>query len=107
MQTINENSTGYVVVNFYSKTGEPEAPNTVVYRIEDVATGQMVRADTTITAPDSELEIVLSPTDNAIINRNGDNETRRITVTGHYGPTDQVTDEYFYEVRNLKGITTP
>jgi len=106
MQTISEQSTGYVTVKFYDKAGEPEAPNTVVYRIEDVATGQTVRADTTITAPDSELEIVLTVTDNTIINRNGDNETRRITVTGHYGPTDQVTDEYFYEVRNLKGITT-
>lgn len=106
MQTINEESTGYLTVKFFDKAGALAAPSSVVYRIDDVATGLEVRADTAVGSPGSEIEIVLTPADNTILNTVGDNETRRVTVTGTYGPSDQVTDDYLYEVRNLKGITT-
>lgn len=101
MQTVTEKSTAYLTISFYDKSGALNVPNTITYRIDDVASGLQVRADTAIGAVASSVEINLTAADNAILNTTNRNEQRRVTVVATYGVSDQVTDEYLYEVVSL------
>ena len=101
MQTVTEKSTAYLTVSFYDKAGALNVPNTITYRIDDVASGLQVRADTSIGTVASSVEITLTATDNAILNANNRSERRRVTVTASYGVADQVADEFYYEIVSL------
>lgn len=105
MQTVTEKNTAYLTVNFYNKSGALDVPNTITYRIDDVASGSAVRADTAIGAVASSVEIRLTATDNTILNTNNRSERRRVTVTATYGVADQVTDEFYYEIVSLVKVT--
>jgi len=103
MLSITEQSTGYLTVSFYDKTGALAVPSSATYRIDDKDTGQAVRASTALT-PASAIEITLTKADNTILNDAGRNEERRVTVISVYSATDQVTDEYIYKVINLAKV---
>ena len=105
MERVNEKSTAYLTVTFRDKAGAAQAPATATYRIDDVATGQPVRSDTDISAPDSTVELTLTVTDNTLKNPIAAAEQRRVTVTAEYGSGDAVRSEYIYEVINLAGVS--
>lgn len=104
MASLNEQSTGYLTVSFYDKTGALAVPASASYRIDDKATGTAIRALTSLT-PASSIEITLTKADNTILNDTKPSEERRVTVISVYSATDQVTDEYIYTVVNLVKVT--
>lgn len=103
-QIVNEGTTAYLSAAFKNKINVAEAPATIEYRIDDVATDTEIKADTSIAAG-ATVEIVLSSVDNRILNAGNLHEQRRVTVMGHYGISDKVTSEYIYRVRSLRHIS--
>lgn len=105
MERVNEKSTAYLTVTFRDKAGATQAPATAKYRIDDVTTGQPVRAETEIADPGSTVELTLAVSDNTLLNAIAATEQRRVTVTAEYGSGDAVRSEYIYEVVNLAGVS--
>lgn len=104
MATVTEKSTAYLTISFYNKAGVLDEPTSISYRIDDVESGQQVRANTSVAAANT-VEITLNSADNTILNQVGGDEERRVTVTAIYGENDQITDEYIYQVQNLSKVT--
>lgn len=105
MERVNEKSTAYLSITFRDKAGAAQAPAAAKYRIDDVVTGQPVRAETEIASPGSTVELTLTVDDNTLKNPIAATEQRRVTVTGEYGAGDAVRAEYIYEVVNLVGVS--
>lgn len=103
MDQIAERSTGYLTVTPLNKSGDPEAPASLSYRIDDVQSGTSIRGDTAIAAA-SSVEIALTPDDNQILDPTHANERRLVTVTATYGVSDAVRSEYEYRVINLRFV---
>lgn len=103
LSSINEKTTSYLTVDFLDKDGLPSAPTSVSYRVDCITTNTEIRADTAIT-PGASVEITLDSDDNLIINQDNDKELRRVTVTGVYGPKNEINSKYDYWVNNLSGI---
>lgn len=103
-ETVTEGSTAWLAIAFLDRAGQAQAPATVTYRIDCLTTGQVMRADTALPAA-VELEIVLSPTDNRIVDPAHATERRRVTVRAENGADDAVNSEFHYDVRNLGGVT--
>ncbi len=105
MKRVNEKSTAYLTVTFRDKAGAAQAPATARYRIDDVATGEQVRAEEEISSPDGTIELRLEVGDNTLLNAIAKTEQRRVTVVAEYGAGDAVTAEFIYEVVNLAGVS--
>lgn len=103
MFKVNEGTTAYVTFSFKDKSGALQAPTTVHYWIDDVASGEHIRASTEVTAGGT-VEVKLTTLDTRILNASSISEERRITVRGDYGEDDAVVSEMFYEVVNLAGV---
>lgn len=103
MQRINEKSTSYLNVSFRDKEGALAVPTSISYRIDCVTTGTAVLAPTALAAA-SEVEITITPTQNAIVTSSNATEQKRVTVTAVYGASDQVTSQFDYLVKNLSGV---
>lgn len=100
MEQVNEKSTAYLTVSFKDKAGAPAAPASVTYRVDDATGNTAVRASTALGAAAS-IEITLTKEDNAIVNAANRFETRVVTVIAVYGASDELRDEYRYQIRNL------
>ena len=100
---VNEQSTAYLAVTFKNKAGAAEAPASASYRIDDLATGEPVRAETSLPATGT-VEIKLTPADNTILNPLNRYEHRQVTVIGLYGEDDAVRAEFLYRVINLSKV---
>lgn len=99
--TVNEGSGAFVTANFLDKDGNAAtAPNTITYRIDDVATGTEVRGDTPIGSPAQSIEISLQPADTVILNERNERERRRLTIKGDYTAGDVVVGFADYDVLN-------
>lgn len=103
-ETVNEGSTAYVTATFRNKAGAVALPTAVTYRIDCITSGQQVRNTTTAEAATS-VEITLTPADNVILDPRRNRELRRVTVTGTYGESDAVREQYDYWVRNLSQVS--
>ena len=104
MDRVNERSTAYLSVSFRDRAGALQAPAAISYRVDDEATGAPIRAETLIAAPASEVEIVLTAADNAMVAPRLAVERHVVTVVGSYGDDDQVTAQFVYEVLNLQAV---
>ena len=113
IEQVNERSTRVFPISFTDGNGDAVIPNAASYRIDDVGSGAAVRDDTELqlTSPaTTSADIVLGPSDTSILDETKAYETRRITVSWTYGddsPPAQETAEYFLNVVNLRGVTTP
>lgn len=103
MVEVNERTTSYLTVTFKDKAGTAVAPSSATYRIDCATTGQAVKPVTALGAG-AAVEITITPAENAIVNAENVLEIKRVTVVGVYGPTDEVTADYDYLVRNLKHV---
>lgn len=103
ISVINEGSTGYLSVAFYDKANLPALPSSISYTVRCLTTGTVLRAPTSLT-PATSIEILLSPSDNAIQQAGNPYETRLVTVSASYGASDAINDDYTYQVRNLVGV---
>lgn len=101
LEVVNEGGTAYLTVTFLDRDGAAQAPASVSYRIDDVASGQEVLGDTDV-SPGSSVLITLRPSDNAMVNAERHRERRRVTVTAVYEVDDALPDAYDYVVRNLR-----
>jgi hypothetical protein len=105
MLSINESTTAYLTVSFYDKNGALAVPESASYTITCITTGTTVKTTTAMSAA-SSVELTLSTTDNALINRNNDLEERAVNVTALYSSgTEKVTDQYRYNVKKLNTFT--
>lgn len=97
---VNEGSTSYLTVSFKDKAGALAAPASLTYSLHCLTTGAVLRDDVAL-APSSQVEITLTPGDNAILNPGNQYETRLVTVKAGYGAADALQEEYEYQVKNL------
>ena len=100
---IKEGSTAYINIIFLNKNNIPEEPSTIQYRIDDVATDEMIRGVTDI-APATSVEIVMEPSDTRILNSSNKQENHKITVVAVYGDYDQVTGELIVKILPLAKV---
>lgn len=105
LSSINKDSSGYLTINFKDKAGTLEAPTSITYRIDCITNNQEVKANTPITPAASSVELILTKAMNCIINSKNDYELRVVTVTGVYSASDEIVEEYKYNVKNLKQKT--
>ena len=106
LEIVNEGSMAYLTVTFLDKDGEEDVPDSVSYRIDCESNDQEVRDDTAVT-PGATIEIPLTSADNAIIDPAHNLEKKVVTITAVYGEDDEVSDEYKYQVKNLKHKPSP
>lgn len=99
MPSVNEKTTAYLTVRFNDKTGAQQAPASATYRIDCLTTGTAIKAAAALT-PAGSVEITLTPTDNRIVAAANVRETRRVTVSAIYGGSDEVHDQFDYDVEN-------
>lgn len=104
LTSINEATTSYVSASFKNAAGALEAPSSVVYRIDCLTNKQQI-LDWTATSAASSITITVSALQNAIINQRHPSEQRYITIKATYAGSEQVTEEYHYEVVNLNFLT--
>lgn len=97
---VNEGSTSYLSVSFKDKAGALAAPASLTYSLHCLTTGAALRNDVAL-SPASQVEITLTPADNAILNPGNQYETRLVTVKAGYGAADALQEEYEYQVKNL------
>lgn len=103
MESVNEGTTAYLSATFLNKAGVAEEPNTVHYRVDNLD-GTEIRDTTEVTAAET-VEVVLEPSDNRIINADGNYETRKVTFFATYADNEQVTGQYKYKVVPLGGVS--
>lgn len=101
--SVNEKSTATLTLEFADTVGTPVMPTSGTYRIDTVA-GSSIKASTVFTPTTTTHSIMLTTTDNTLVNTALDSEPRIITITWVYGAT-QGTAEYRYSVKNLHYIT--
>lgn len=97
---VNEGSTAYVTLTLRDKAGALAAPASLMYSLHCLTTGAALRSDVSLT-PASQVEITLTPADNAIQIPGNQYETRVLTVVAGYGATDALQEQYQYQVKNL------
>jgi hypothetical protein len=106
LEIVNEGTTAYLTVEFTDKNGAAAAPSSISYRIDCETNDEQVRDDTPVT-PGTSVEITLTSGDNEIIDGSHSLEKRVVTITAIYGEDDEVSDEYKYQVKNLKHKPSP
>lgn len=105
LPSVNEGSAAYLSPTFLNKTNQPDVPTSITYKVVCLTTGTLMRDWTAIATPLSTVEITLdSITDNIINTQTNSKETRCVTVKAVYGPSDELIDEYEYDVINLNGV---
>ena len=102
MTTIVDGDELQVTVTF-KLNGVETAPSSATYRVEDVETGTVLRADTVISSIAAVKTVTLTFDDNTIQSAEVDSETHEMIVVANFG-TDaagkprQVTRSFKYKV---------
>ncbi len=102
---INESSSCKITLTFRNENNELFTPTMGTIKIIDVKSGTVIREALAFTPTSYSYTFTVSAYENRILNRKNIIETRKVYITFTYSGTLQGTDEYDYEVRNLKGIT--
>jgi hypothetical protein len=102
---VNEKTTPTLNVEFFDENGNAVTPTTATYQIDDVQSGQSVRAETAIPSLAASVDIVLTLLDTSIINTTLPAESRLVTVKFQYGASKQGIKEYRYLLQNLSKVT--
>jgi len=97
---VNEGSTAYVTVSLKDKAGALAAPASLTYSLHCLTTGAVLRSDVPLAAA-SQVEITLTPADNAVQNSGNLYETKLLTLKAAYGAADALQADYEYQVKNL------
>jgi hypothetical protein len=102
--TINERSIAYLTIRFLDRNEDLAVPTSISYRIDCVTSRTQILDNTPFVPAASEIEIVITPEQNRIVDASHLRETRRVAITATYGESDALTDEYEYMVANLGGV---
>lgn len=104
MREVIEGSTSRVRMVFRDYERDPVIPEAVSYKILCLTTGTEIVPDTNLAAPKAEMEVFISPAENAIINSANPQEYRRIIVTATYAAgSNRVVNKFDYVVVNIRG----
>ena len=102
---VNENSTCWLTVASFDRTGAAEAPFTFTWDLHDGIDGTPLTTGNTET-PSPSVTLIIAAQYNQI--RHGRPfEQRIVTVTEGFGPGEQCVGEHFYLVKNLAIPTAP
>lgn len=105
MDSVNEKSSATVTVEVKDKDKVLAQPTSATYRIDDVDSGDEVRADKVITMAGGTEEIDLEFADNTMVDATKKKEVRRLTVDAIYNAgVDEVHEEFLYELINLEEV---
>lgn len=97
MNQVIAGTTSYLTANFFDEDGNPSAPISVSYKVDNLDTGATIRGSTSAT-PSTNVEITLTAdVDNVAPTSPNAYETRRVTVTGVY-PSAQTVQYFDYVV---------
>jgi hypothetical protein len=101
-KAINEKTSCTVQVTFKDEDGVLIVPESITYRIDDVASGTEILDDTSVAVPDSTINIEITSDQNKILDETNDNEERVVTVEFDYSDGEKHgTSEYRYKILNL------
>lgn len=93
MNQVIAGTTSYLTANFFDEDGNPSAPISVSYKVDNLDTGAAIRGSTSAT-PSANVEITLTAdVDNVAPTSPNAYDTRRVTVTGVYASAQTV--QYF------------
>jgi hypothetical protein len=87
-------------INFRDPNNQPTTPSTVQYRIDCRTTNRTVRDWTSVT-PSPQLDIAVTPQDNAILNDHNSKELKLMTVVADRGLATQFVDQQDWNVINV------
>jgi hypothetical protein len=104
-RTVNEQSTYTVPVRFRDERGSSVTPSAAWYAIKCLTSRAVVKAETQLSNPESEMEIVISAEENRIVNPANGIEERVMVIRYQYetgaGLAQQVL-EHHYRVANVQ-----
>lgn len=102
---VNEGSASDIVSTLVDETGAAFTPTTARYRLDDLTSGTEVIAWTTIATPSSSMTVTIPATANVIVDTNLPEETKVFTLESDFGTSAAQTQDFRYQVRNLRFIT--
>lgn len=76
-------------IMFFDDDGEPATPESATYRIDDVLSGEEVRAETAIDDLAEEIVLTMKFNDTKMVGSDTERERRRVTVVANYGTDDE------------------
>lgn len=100
MEEINDQSTSVLTASFFDEAGNPVTPTSGDYRIDDLASGSVIKGTTAISPTGVTHDITISSAENKIVNEALLSEIRLVTVTWNYSGK-KATGEYRYRIKNL------
>jgi hypothetical protein len=102
---VKQGSQHVIGVTFRDReTASNVTPTNIRYRIDDLTTGSAV-VDWTSVSADDEIEITVTPTQNAMQDECHDREVRQVVVAADYGLSSQFIDSVEYVVENVWNVS--
>jgi len=107
MSAVKEKDSAFLDLVFRNIANQMQAPLSITYRIDDVDSGQQLRAWTALD-PAPSLTLQLTSSDNRMVGA-GDQERRMVTVVASYGldGEDQKSQDFIYTVQRLRFLDVP
>lgn len=102
---VNEGSVAYLTVSFYDKNNVLAAPASATWEVHDKESGTVLLAATSIAPIASQVELTLTPTINTFVDRNNDEETRRVTIKATWGVGNTTNAEVDYNIIDLEWVS--
>ena len=99
---VREGSVCTIRARFFNDQKTPAVPTTARYRLRDVTNNRTI-VDWTDITPATSVVITVSPESNAIYRDNVAFQENALVVQADYGLSTQWTDEYRYQITNLRG----
>jgi hypothetical protein len=102
---VKQGSQHVVAVTFRDReTAANVTPTNVYYRLDDLTTGVAILDWTSVSA-DDEIEITVTPTQNALQDECHDREVRQLVVAADRGLATQYMDSAEFVVENLRNVS--
>jgi len=99
--SVNEKSAAWLNLSFFDNNNLPTIPTAIRYRVDCLSSGTAV-SDWEDVAPNTSVSIKIASELNVIFDPTYTTETRRITVEASHGVGDLQTEEFDYNVVNLR-----
>lgn len=104
MDTVDEGNTSILVMTFKDHNLNEVIPESASYRIDDLISGTTIKAWTTFYPAAATHEIVVTNTENGLVNQMNASEDRLVTVRWTYDTNKQGVKEYRYSLLNMRDI---
>jgi hypothetical protein len=85
-------------------TKESSTPSTIHYRVDCLSTQQEITDWTSVASPSASNSIVITSTENQILDNSFSTETKQLTIKLDSGLSTQQIKPITWKVRNLQGI---